>query len=315
MLAAAPGRRAGRRAVRPRGPPRQAARGVRGPPYAGARPDPAALRAPCRPARCPTTWCRPRSSLLDRLPLTRQRQARPRRPARARLRRRSPPAGRPATDAREGAVRGLRRGPRPADGSASTTTSSPSAATASSRCSSSAGPAPPGCGSPRARSSATARWPGSRPSRPPPAPAGARRSTTAPASVPLTPVMHWLRELRRPDRRLQPVGPGADARRAGRGRGSRPRCRPSPTGTTCCGPGWSADRATGALEVPPPARSTPTRGSSRVDVARTRTRRSLRDGGRRAGRTPPRPALDPDAGVMVRAVWFDAGRRARAGCC
>ena len=87
-------------------------------------------RAPAR-ARCPTTWCRPRSSPLDALPLTpngkidRQRAAGPRRPAR----RAGRPGQRPAQPRRAARRRRLARGARRRADRRSPTTSSTSAAT------------------------------------------------------------------------------------------------------------------------------------------------------------------------------------------
>ena len=118
-----------------------------------------------RPARvhravsCPRTWCRPRSSGVGALPVSVNGKLDRRGTARAGLRRRGGDRPGAAHAARAGCS--ARCSPRCSvcPRSASTTTSSPSAATASSRSSSWAGPVPPGWRSLPGRSSSTAPRP------------------------------------------------------------------------------------------------------------------------------------------------------------
>ena len=79
--------------------------------------------------RCPSTWCPAAFVVLDALPLNRQRQARPRGAARARLSAGGRRRPRPAHAREEHPVRGCSPRSSAWSGSASTTTSSTSAAT------------------------------------------------------------------------------------------------------------------------------------------------------------------------------------------
>ncbi|TRO67713.1 non-ribosomal peptide synthetase [Streptomyces sp. IB201691-2A2] len=123
--------------------------------------------------------------------------------------------------------------------------------------------------------------------------------------VPLTPVMHWLRELGGPfkgyhqaalvqtpaalDRPRLATVLRALADRHAMLRGTLVRTEPG---------GWS-------VEVPPAGAVDADAWIERVDVRgldAAELRAAVADGAHTA-----RAALDPDTGVMVRAVWFDAG--------
>ncbi|MFG3660988.1 amino acid adenylation domain-containing protein [Streptomyces sp. NPDC047706] len=137
---------------------------------------------------------------------------------------------------------------------------------------------------------------------------GSRPADDGTGTVPLTPVMHWLRELGGPFASyhqaalvrtpaelelpgltavLQALADRHDLLRA-------TLVRPTPHATE----DWS-------LHVPPPGAVDAAGWIDRVDVAGLDAEAlaaSVRDRAHAA-----RALLDPDAGVMVRAVWFDAG--------
>ena len=139
--------------------PRQAAGGVRRRRRRTARPTPDGCARHVGRRSCRTTWSRPPSSLLDRLPAAGQRQAGPRRPARARTSPPSPPAGRPARHSRRPCARvfaevlGLDRGRR------RRRLLRPRRRQHRGHAAGRAGPARRACGSPRAWCSGTVRSP------------------------------------------------------------------------------------------------------------------------------------------------------------
>ena len=145
---------------------------------------------------------------------------------------------------------------------------------------------------------------------------GRRRCPTSPpAALPATPIMRWLAGARRADRSLPPGDAAAGAGGSAGGSSGRRRCRRCSIITTRCGCGWLRPRraATGAW------RSRRRRGRCAGDCLRRVDVRGLADAALRACIGEQAQAaerrLAPAAGVMVQAVWFDAGAERPAGCC
>ena len=134
-------------------------------------------------------------------------------------------------------------------------------------------------------------------------------------AVPLTPIMRWLRERGGPIERFSqamllqlPAGlreAASGGRPAGGARSSR--CAAAAAG--CGGGGGGVEPGGGAGRMR--WRRRPACGGSMC--AGWMRRRCGRCIARR--RASGRARLAPRSGVMLQAVWFDAGRRRRAGCC
>ena len=150
----------------------------------------------------------------------------------------------------------------------------------------------------------------------------ADRARLAVGGLPATPIMRWLQGARRAARPVQPVdaaagagGTCAGASDGGAGGGARSsRCAAAAAhagAARCCAGLRAASAAEWQLEVMPPGAVAAGACLRRVDVAGVDDDAALRELIAAEAEAAER-RLNPAAGVMVQAVWFDAGP-ARAG--